>query len=120
MAHVGHTAARLNTFLDIPYFLRGLSQSLNGKVGPAMQIAPRILRDIQNVDPLDPTSVVEEYQSDWWTYEPDWQTHPPEIDDLQAAFEWHIQKVNENLYFVPVLTFILPIVSTVTISFQVV
>ena len=104
MAHVGHTAAIMNIFLDIPFFLRGVCQSLYGKVGPKLTISSgKILDHIEDVNPLDPTSVVEEYLDDWWNYEEDWKTHPLEVDQ-PAAFKWHIQKVKENLYFVPTLT----------------
>lgn len=116
MAHVGYTAARLNIFLDIPFWLRSVCQSLHGKDGPRLAMRPRVLEEIQNAESCDPTRIVEEYLSDWWNHERDWQTHPIEVDHL-AAFQWHRQKVNDILYFILSLTFI-PIGSTVTLKFQ--
>jgi hypothetical protein len=120
MALVGHSAATLNVFLDIPFLLRGLSQSLSlGRGGgPGMQLSDKFYDDIRKVDPLDPTSIVEEYSYDWWNHASEWEIHPTEVNQLEA-YRWHIQKVNENLYFLPGLTF-LPIGSTVTMKTRVV
>jgi hypothetical protein len=60
------SAAIMNIFLDIPFFYRGVCQPLYGKVGPRLSISSEnILSHIENVNPLDPTSVVEEYLDDW-------------------------------------------------------
>jgi hypothetical protein len=75
------------------------------------------MQDIKNVDPRDPTDVVDEYLEDWWNHERDWKTHPPKADH-QAAYEWHIQKVNEISYFILALT-VVPIGSMVTINIRV-
>jgi len=99
MAVVGHTASR-NIFLEIPSFVRSLSQSMNGEVGPSMTIGPQLQGEIFNVDPLDPTSIVDEYSDDWWNYEEDWKTHPLDVDQ-QAAYKWHIEEVHKFLLFCP-------------------
>jgi hypothetical protein len=99
MAHIGYTAARMSIFLDIPFFIRGLCQSLYGEAGRGMLIGHVLLREMENVDPSDPTNMVEEYLYDWWNYERDWQTHSLYIDHL-AAYEWHIQKVSELFFLV--------------------
>ena len=99
MALVGHTAASLNIFLEIPHFIRGLSQSLYGQVGPGMQILSKTLDIIQDVSLGDLTNIVEKYAFDWWNHENDWETHPLEVDHI-AAYNWHIETVNEILYFV--------------------
>lgn len=70
-----------------------------GRVGPKMTLSARLQREILNVDPLDPTSIVDEYLYDWWNYEDDWKTHPLQVDQ-QAAYKWHIQKVSE-FFFCP-------------------
>jgi hypothetical protein len=100
MAHIGRTAARLNIFLDIPFFLRGLSQSLYGEIGPEISMGSKIIEQIHQVDPLDPTSIVDEYLYDWWKYEKEWETHPVEVNHV-AAFSWHVKKVNENFIIGP-------------------
>jgi hypothetical protein len=69
MAHVGHSVARFNIFLDIPTLLRSLSQSLHGKEGPEMKITLKLLDEIKLYDPLDPTHVYEQYFGNWWNYE---------------------------------------------------
>jgi Ni,Fe-hydrogenase I large subunit len=99
MAHVGHVAAGMNIFLDIPLFLRGVSQSLYGSDGPELRISTELLTKVREVDPLDPTSVVEEYLHDWWNYEKEWKTHPIESDPLEG-FQWHIKKVNEIFIYI--------------------
>jgi hypothetical protein len=112
MAIIGHTAAAMNIFLDIPFVLRAVSQSLYGEPGPEIKISSEFLEYIRRVDRKDPTGVFDEYLGDWWNFENEWETHSTEVD-LIAAFGWHYTKVNENLHSVLVLT-LLPIGSTGT------
>ena len=106
MAHIGHTAASLNIFLDIPIFLRAVSQSLYCAVEPEMRISSKLLEQIQQVDPQDLTGIWNEYYGDWWNFEEEWETHPIEVDQVKA-FQWHLEKVNEKFTFDLVLTFFL-------------
>jgi hypothetical protein len=110
MALIGHTAASMNIFLDIPIVIRAVSQSLSREVGPDMRIGVQFLEEIKRVDPKDPTGIYEEYYGDWWNFENEWKTHPVEVNQGNA-FKWHIVKVNENFTRVPLLT-LLPIGST--------
>ena len=89
MAVVGHTAASMNVYLDIPTFLRGVSQSLLYSEGPDICISTRMLEE---PDPTDPTAIFDEYLSDWWNFHKEWETHPVEVD-LEEAFRWHVEKV---------------------------
>lgn len=89
MALIGHTAASMNIFLDIPIFLRGLSQTMKGRVGPEMCISTKLLEEIFRVDILDPTGLVDEYYHDWWNFGK--EEHP--VVDQEKAFDWHIAKV---------------------------
>jgi hypothetical protein len=100
MALIGHTAASFNIFLDIPLLLRGLSQSMIDTIGPKFSLSTKLLEEIKRVDPSDPTGIVNEYLSDWWNFAKKWETQPVEVDQ-EAAFQWHVQKVNEILYLVP-------------------
>lgn len=111
MAHVGHTVASLNIFLDIPVILRGLSQSLESAIGPEMRVGSKFLNQIHQVDPLDPTSVVDEYLDDWWNHGKEWKTHSLEVDQV-AAFQFHQRKVKEKIILGPDVN-IFPIGSTV-------
>lgn len=95
MAHIGHTAASMNIFLDIPIFLRGVSQSLYSKSGPEMNVTPQFFDDILRVDPIDPTGIYKEYYGDWWNFEKEWETHSVEVNQVDA-FSWHLQKVKKN------------------------
>jgi hypothetical protein len=100
MAIVGHAASR-NIFLEMPLFIRGLSQSMYGKVGPKqITLCARLLKEIQNVDHLDPTSTVDQYLFGWWNHEKDWKTYSLDVDH-QLAFKWHIRKVREIFFFCP-------------------
>jgi hypothetical protein len=102
MAHVGHTAASMNVFLDIPMFLRGLSQSLYlyRSDNHTLAISNKLKNEIQLHNPSDPTGIYNEYLDDWWNFEKEWETHPVEVNHV-TAFKWHIQKVNENFIFGP-------------------
>jgi hypothetical protein len=111
MAHIGHTAARLNIFLDIPVLLRAISQSVCGREGPKMQIGMTLWDEIWRYDPLDPTQVYKEYFCDWWNYKRNMELHPVEFD-LKEAFGWHIQKVSSFFHSVPMFK-LFPIGSTV-------
>jgi hypothetical protein len=98
MALVGHSAAGLNVFLDIPLLLRGLSQSMYSDAGPVMEISGDLLNEIQKVDPSDPTGIYDEYLNDWWNFEKEWETHPVD-NNHGAAFMWHVKKVNDIFIF---------------------
>jgi hypothetical protein len=100
MALVGHTAASMNIFLDIPFFLRGLSQSLYGSIGPNLRIGQEVIDQIKQVDPLDPTRVVDKYLDDWWNYEAEWETHSAEVDH-EGAYQWHVKEVSKRFYIIP-------------------
>ena len=89
MALIGYTAATMNIFLDIPNLLRGVSQSMLGAVSHKFRITPKMLFEIKQVDPTNPTSILDEYFGDWWNFD---ETYPVEVD-RQAAFDWHM-KVN--------------------------
>jgi hypothetical protein len=97
MAVVGHSAASRNVFLDIPIFLRGLSQSICYHEGPKISISKKFLGEIKTFDPSDPTQIYDEYLVDWWNFDKEWKTHS-EVVDLRKAFNWHVEKVRENIY----------------------
>jgi hypothetical protein len=92
MIHVGTTAATLYFYLEIPIFVRGLSQSMSSTVGPAMRMTAGLYDELQNVDPNNPTGIVGTYYRDWWNFEEEWKTHPAVVD-LEEAYKWHIRKV---------------------------
>lgn len=100
MAHIGSTAACYNIFLDIPNFLRAISQSMHRKVGPKMQISVQLLEEIKAFDRRDPTAPFDEYLCDWWNYYKEWKTHPVAVDQ-EEAFWWHIEKVGEKFRLGP-------------------
>jgi hypothetical protein len=94
MAIVGHTAASKNIFLDILFFLRGLSQSMYGEAPAEIMFTKRIWEEIERVpDRHDPTEILDEYYDDWWNKDSEWQTRPVIMVDQDKAFRWHIQKV---------------------------
>jgi hypothetical protein len=105
MLHVGYTAAKTNIFLEIPIFLRSMCQSLHGQVGPLMSMDEKISKEMEIVDPFDPTCIVDEYLYDWWNHEVEWKTHSQNVDH-DAAHKWHIQKV--KFYFIYLTAFIIP------------
>lgn len=92
MAHVGNCAATLNFYLEIPIFVRGLSQSMKNMVGPDMQMTAGLYDELQNVDPKEPTQIVGKYCHDWWNFEEEWETQPVVVD-LEEAYRWHIEEV---------------------------
>jgi hypothetical protein len=92
MALIGHAAASFNIFLDIPLFLRGVSQGIHGTNGPVIHLTPQMWVDLFNDDPTDPTAIVTEYLYDWWNSEQEWKTQSVECDQ-EAAYQWHFEKV---------------------------
>ena len=75
MAIVGHAAASMNIFLDIPLFLQGLAQSMGDPDGPRIQFSKQMWEEIERTpDPQDPTEMVDEYYDDWWNHDTEWQT----------------------------------------------
>lgn len=97
MALVGHAAAGMNVFLDIPFFLRGLSQSMHHEAGPEFSISKKLRQEIERVDPRDPTGIADEYYCDWWNFAKEWETHPVVVDQ-DKAFRWHLEKVMKKIY----------------------
>jgi len=95
MAIVGHTAATMNIFLDIPRLIRGLAQSMYKEEGPVFQLSPSMAAEMERVpDPSDPTEMVDHYYHDWWNHDAKWQTQPQVMVDRDKAFMWHLQKVS--------------------------
>jgi hypothetical protein len=94
MALVGHTAASMNIFLDIPMLLRAVSQAMYNKAGPLSLINIHTLEQMEQVDPKDPTGIVDEYFGDWWNFESEWKTHSVEVNQMDA-FLWHLKKVKK-------------------------
>ncbi|KAF8816370.1 hypothetical protein BYT27DRAFT_7208516 [Phlegmacium glaucopus] len=93
MGIIGYNAAYYNIFLDIPNFLRGLSQSIHSNGGPEFTLSKAMWQEIEHIpDPQDPTEVFEEYYNDWWNREDQWQSHPQVQVDGEKAFSWHIFK----------------------------
>ncbi|KAF8816372.1 hypothetical protein BYT27DRAFT_7248439 [Phlegmacium glaucopus] len=93
MGIIGYNAAYYNIFLDIPNFLRGLSQSIHSNGGPEFTLSKAMWQEIEHIpDPQDPTEVFEEYYNDWWNREDQWQSHPQVRVDGEKAFSWHIFK----------------------------
>jgi hypothetical protein len=95
MAIVGHAAATMNIFLDVPRILRALAQSMNKQEGPAFQLSPLMTAEIDRMpDPLDPTEMVDYYYHDWWNHDAKWKTQPQVMVDREKAFMCHIQRVS--------------------------
>lgn len=100
MAVVGHAAASLNVFLDIPIVLRGMSQSMYRKSGPMMQVSNLLWLQIDQVEPNDPTRIKNEYYGDWWNLWKEWTTKTLQVEvDYIATFQWHLNKVNKKFAF---------------------
>lgn len=93
MSHIGYTASRLNIFLSVPPFIRGLTQSIYQKSGLGLTFDYKYMLELRNVDPLDPTRIVDKYRWDWWNHEKNWREYPMDSMDLWEAFSWHIKKV---------------------------
>lgn len=99
MALVGQAATSYNIFVDVPLFLRGLSQSLNDEpFGPLIRLSDEMKVDLYDDDPTDPTRVVDTYEHDWWNFD---QRHSKAFNP-DDAFRWHVNNVsNRSVIFDP-------------------
>jgi len=93
MSVVGHAAA-FGVFLDIPAFLRGLSDCMDGSVGPVFQLSQCMWDEIERpLDPHDTTERVTKYYDDWWNRAGDNPRPAHRLLDLDKAYEFHREKV---------------------------
>ena len=95
MAIVGHAAASVNIFLDIPIWLRGLAQSMHDQGGRRIQFSQQMFDEIERMpDPEDPTEMVDRYYDDWWNRDTKWLDNPQVAVNREEAFKWHVQRVS--------------------------
>ena len=94
MSIVGYAAAD-GIFLDLPPFLRGLAQSLNGPDCPGLRLSQEMYDEVQRLRDLeDPTEIVDEYYQAWWTQSEHCNTIQPPLVDMWAAIQFHKTKVS--------------------------
>jgi hypothetical protein len=100
-------ALTTNIYLDIPPLIRGLQHCFVSATTEAREIALsdemlQMLKDAKP-DPRHPSSVLREYAHAWWTLADDWQNHSHQLVDIEAAFEFHEEKVSYRVHNWPIL-----------------
>jgi hypothetical protein len=92
MSFIGHAAAH-GTYIEIPSFLRGLSNSMVGRSGPNFIPSKGMWEALDHpVDRDDPSAIVAKYYDDWWNYSRDRPGH--KLLEIEIAYEFHWVQVS--------------------------